>query len=264
MTDAVDEQVTAVVGCLLALPDDTVAGAYLYGSAVDGGLRPDSDLDFFVVSERPIQREERAGLVGRLSPISDHRTRPPTWRPVELTVVVRSDVCPWRYPPRMDFQYGEWLRSDLEAGNLDPQSELNPDLAVLITMVLLRGRVLAGPPAAQLLDPAPRGDLVRAMVSGVDGLLADLETDTRNVLLTLARIWSTVVEGGIRSKDAAAGWALRRLPEEHRSVLARARTAYLEGGEEAWGDVMAAAREHAAFVVGEIQRVERQNVISLG
>ena len=260
MTDAVDEQVTAVVGCLLALPDDTVAGAYLYGSAVEGGLRPDSDLDFFVVSERPIQPDERVGIVGRLSPISDRRTRPPTWRPVELTVVVRSDVRPWRYPPRMEFQYGEWLRSDLEVGNLDPQPQFNPDLAVLITMVLHSGRVLAGSPAAQLLDPVPRGDLVRAMLSGVDGLLADLETDTRNVLLTLARIWSTVVEGGIRSKDAAAGWALRRLPEEHRSVLAHARTGYLEGGDEAWGDAMASAREHAGFMVAEIQRVAQRYV----
>ena len=41
----------------------------------------------------------------------------------QVTVVVRSEVRPWRYPPRMDFQYGEWLRSDLEIGNLDPQRD---------------------------------------------------------------------------------------------------------------------------------------------
>ena len=35
-------------------------------------------------------------------------------------------------------------------------------------------------------------------------LLADLANDTRNVLLTLARIRTTVASGEIRSKDDAA------------------------------------------------------------
>ena len=70
-----------------------------------------------------------------------------------------------------------------------------------------------------------------------DALLADLGGDTRNVILTLARIWSTVARGDIRSKDAAADWALDRLPGEHRPVLARARAIYLGHEEERWDDL---------------------------
>ena len=34
------------------LADAQIVGLYLYGSAVAGGLRPDSDLDLFVVTDR--------------------------------------------------------------------------------------------------------------------------------------------------------------------------------------------------------------------
>jgi hypothetical protein len=76
------------------------------------------------------------------------------------------------------------------------------------------------------------------MASAVDGILLDLENDTRNYLLTLARIWSTLVTGEIRSKDLAADWALERLPDEQRLVLERARAIYLGADEERWDDVV--------------------------
>jgi streptomycin 3"-adenylyltransferase len=79
----------------------------------------------------------------------------------------------------------------------------------------------------------------------------------RNVVLTLARIWSTVATGEIRSKDAAAEWALPRLPEEHRAVLSRARTIYLGGQEEQWHDLAGRVRAHADHVAPEISRLCR-------
>ncbi len=47
------------------------------------------------------------------------------------------------------------------------------------------------------------------------------------MVLALARIWFSAVTGGIASKEVAAAWALERLPEGHRPVLAKARSAYL-------------------------------------
>ena len=165
-------------------------------------------------------------MVDGLFSLSGRSSLGPT-RPVELTIVVASEIRPWRYPPRMDFQYGEWLRYDFERGDLAPGPETNPDLAPLVAMVLLGDTALVGPPPAEAFDPVPRRDYVAAMVGGIDGLLADLDGDTRNVVLTLARIWSTLATDEIRHKDAAADWALTRLPAEHRAVLARARAVYL-------------------------------------
>lgn len=160
-------------------------GAYLHGSAVLGGLRPSSDVDVFVVMRRRTTAEERRALVDGLLEISGARARRGPARSVELTIVVQSDVRPWRYPPRSGFQYGEWLRDEFERGDT-PSPTLSPDLAPLITMVLLGNTPLFGPPPGEVLDPVPHEDLIRAIVAGVPDLLADLKSDTRNAVLTLA------------------------------------------------------------------------------
>ncbi|ONK09780.1 aminoglycoside adenylyltransferase family protein [Streptomyces sp. MP131-18] len=231
-----------------------VVGAYLHGSAVLGGLRPHSDVDVFVVLRRRTTAEERRVLVGELLGISGEKARPVPARPVELTLVVQDDVRPWRYPPRCEFQYGEWLRDAYERGEV-PSPEPSPDLAPLITMVLLGNAVLFGPPPGEVFAPVPHEDVERAIVAGVPELLADLEHDTRNVVLTFARIWTTLATGVIRSKDEAAAWALGELPAEHRPVLARARAVYLGEEKERWDDLLPRLRPHAAYVTGVIERL---------
>ncbi len=245
-------QLDQVVGLVRSVLGDDAVGAWLYGSSTLGGLKPSSDLDVLVVSRRATTAADRRALIDRLLAISGRRATAGPARSIELTIVVQSDVRPWRYPPPLDFQYGDWLRDEFTRGDLVPWSTPNPDLAVLLATVLLGAEPLFGPPAAEVLDPVPRMDLVRAMLDGVPELLAELESDTRNVILTLARIWTTVATGEIRSKDAAADWALRRLPEAHRPVLARARDMYLGTEEERWDELLPSIRPHADYVVHEI------------
>ncbi len=153
-----------------------------------------------------------------------------------MTIVVQSDITPWRYPPILDFQYGDWLRTEFEKGNFEPSpTPLRPDLALLIRMVVAANMTLIGPPPASVFDAVPQEDVLRAMVSDIDRLRGDIDSDTRNVILTLARMWSTFATGAIRSKDAAANWALERLPVAHHPVLVRARDAYLGSDGRAMG-----------------------------
>ena len=223
---------------------DNLIAAYLHGSAVLGGLRPRSDLDVLCVVSEPTHQHERAVLVRRIMAISGSRAALGPARPVELTVVVGRDVRPWRYPPSCDFRYGEWLRDEYEQGKV-PAPFLNPDLAPLLAMTLLNNRPLVGPPPAALLDPVPRQDLDRALVSAVPGLLSAMATDTTNVLLTLARIWRTLATGDLTSKDLAAAWALEHLPPERRAALARARAVYLGQEQDRWDDLQPEVTELA-------------------
>ncbi|MET7690886.1 aminoglycoside adenylyltransferase family protein [Streptomyces sp. NPDC005483] len=229
---------------------DNILGVCLHGSAVLAGLRPHSDIDVLVVVRRSLTEDERRVLVRELMQVSGA----PGVRPVELIVVVQDEVRPWRYPPVCDFLYGEWLREEYERGVL-PEPGSTPDLAPLLTMTLAGDTALYGPSPAQLLDPVPLVDLRRAIVAGVPQLMADLDHDTRNVLLTFARIWTTLATDTIRSKDAAADWAVERLPSGHRAVLAHARAVYLGDVEERWDDgLRSGVRPCADFLVQVIGR----------
>jgi streptomycin 3"-adenylyltransferase len=249
---AVQPQLDAVLAAADAALGATIVASYLCGSAVEGGLQRRSDLDVLVVTTRPTSRDERGRLVEGLLAVSDQDDLRGFERPVELTIVALSDIRPWRYPPRMDFQYGEWLREKLERGDVEPEKPINPDLAILLTSARATGRALAGPPAADLIEPIPPADLRRALTDELPSLLLELETDTRNIVLTLARIWVTVATGDIRPKDAAADWALARLPVEHRPVLARARAIYLDETTEGWHDLRDRLHPFADAIVREI------------
>jgi hypothetical protein len=129
------------------------------------------------------------------------------------------------------------------------------DLGPEISIALAGNWARHGPPPSALLDPVPPEEIRRAIVAGIPFLLEDLETDTRNVLLTFARIWATVATDVISAKDEAAAWAILQLPEEHRGVLIRAREMYLDGwDEDDGGDRKSDVRAHAAYVVAEIER----------
>ena len=231
-----------------------VVGAWLAGSAVAGGLRESSDLDVFVVSRRPTTEPERRRLVDGLLALSGSRAAAGPSRSIELTIAVSSDVRPWHYPPPMDLQYGDWWRAALESGGGWPWPSPNPDLAVLITSVLAASLPLIGPPAHEVLDPVPPADLARAMRDGVPGLLDDLESDTRNVLLTLARIWFTLETGAIAPKDEAATWAIARLAEPQRRVLERARAIYLGQAPETFAGLEADIGPCAEAIAAAVAR----------
>jgi len=213
-----------------------------------GGLKPRSDLDVMVVSRRRTTMDERRDLIRQLLDVSG---KP---RHIEVTIVVDGEIRPWRYPPRMDLQYGDWWRDEFENGDLEPWEEVNPDLATLIKMVLIADTSLQGPPPSDIFDAVPRQDLVAATVDGIDALLQDIHWDTRNVVLTLTRMWSSIVTEQIHSKDAAADWALARLPKKHQGVLAEARAIYVGDEQQESEDFVPRARQYAEHVVAEINK----------
>jgi predicted nucleotidyltransferase len=256
LAEADRKQIAEILAALRDLLGHELVGAYLHGSAVLGGLRPLSDIDVLAVSARQTTRHEKERMVAHLLSVSGTYLSAVPPRPVELTIVVWSEIRPWRYPPRMDFQFGEWWRDMFQRGEVEPwPSSTNPDLSVLVTMALHGGVTLAGPPPSEVFDPVPPADFIDALVAGMGAVVQDIDWDTRNVVLTLARIWGGVVTGAVQSKDKAAEWALPRLASEHRAVLARARGIYLGTEEEHWEDIEVSIRAFADAVIAEIEAV---------
>jgi predicted nucleotidyltransferase len=256
-------QLDRVVALVRDVLGKNAIGAYFFGSAVVGGLRPRSDLDVLVVSRRRLESAEKRELVDRIVPISWKETAHGMQRGIELTVAVQTDVKPWRYPANRDFQYGDWLRLALERGETEAlAAKSDPDLASLITQVLAADVTLLGPPPADVFDPVPFSDVLEGIVADVDKWAGNINDDTRNGILALARIWSALSTHDLDSKDAAAAWALERLPAEHKPVLARARAIYLTGSEDRWDDIREDVRVYADYVVNEIRRISPRREVA--
>ena len=197
---------------------------------------------------------QRKRLVDRLLGVSAGDPAAAPLRPVELTVVVATEIRSWIYQPTLDFQYGEWLRERFERGDAAARhSRADPDVTLLVTMTLLADVTLAGPPAADVFDPVPREDFRKALVAEVEGLVRNVDPDTRNVVLTLARVWRSMDSATVHTKDAAAEWALQRLPLQHQAVLARARDIYVGAEEERWDDLRDRIRPSVEALVAEIE-----------
>ena len=249
----VEDQIEQCVQSLDALLGNELLGVYLYGSAMVGGLQRYSDIDVFAVSGRRLTLDEKAILEGRLLGISG-LYRSTERRPIELTIVVKSAVNPWRYPPSFDFQYGEWLRKEFETGNVEPwPTRVKPDLALVITQILLASRTLHGAQLDQLLPSVPYKDFMIAIAEELDGLRTELSLDTRNVLLTLARVWRTVETDSIGSKQRAAEWAIQRLPKNYKPIVRRAAKIASGELEELWGDMSDIIAASADFMVDRIR-----------
>ena len=236
-----------------ALGSDLVA-VYLYGSAVDGGLRPDSDIDLLVVTRMPLTGGARRALVERLLPLSAYPARAGGLRPLEVTLVLLDEIRPWRYPPRSELVFGEWLRPALEAGDIAPPA-FDPDLTLLLASARQSSHALVGPPVRQLLDAIPTADLCRAVVDSLPPLLTDIRGDERNVLLTLARMWFTLATQRIASKDQAARWVVERLPAALRAVLDLARQGYLGERHDDWSLHSEAVQAFVAHARDVIERL---------
>ena len=156
----------------------------------------------------------------------------------------------------MEFQYGDWWRTEFEAGDVEPWTSPNPDLAVLLTAARADAVALFGPRSIELVDAVPRGDLERALIDVIPDLMADLEDDVRNVLLTLARVWFTLETGAIASKDVAADWAIERLTRRGEASPPPRQGRLLGETEDTWDEeAMAAARADATAILDAISRL---------
>ena len=212
---------------------ESIVGIYLFGSAVVGGLKRDSDVDILVAVSNPPTFLQRKTLVIQLMGVSGTIGNSQATRPLELTVVTVSDVIPWQFPPRAEFVYGEWLRAHFEAGSI-PEPVRDPDLAIVLKKVIDNSLPLYGSNAAAIFEPVPITDIRRAIRDSLPSLLAETAGDERNVVLTLSRMWLTAATGNVAPKDAAAEWAEKKAPSNHAMLLKYARNGYLGMIEDRW------------------------------
>lgn len=206
----------------------TLLAIHLFGSAVDGGLKPNSDIDLLVTVTDKIDMQTRKALLSDLLKVSASINDTTGRRPLEITVILYDEVIPWCHPAKRELQFGEWLRSDILAGIVEP-AMLDHDLAILLTKVRQYSIPILGATADSLLQAIPSKDFLQALADTVKQwhTKVDWQGDERNIVLALARVWYSVETGEVAPKDTAATWLLQRLPTIYQPILYEAKQAYL-------------------------------------
>lgn len=240
-----DEQIRSTLALLQRILGDGLLGAYLHGSAVRGGLRPQSDIDLLAVVDAALTASRRKALLMDLLRLSGrHPAAAGAPRCLEVMVFCRAELARGAYPARVEFVYGEWLRGAFEAGE-QPIPERDPEYSLILAQARQEAIPLLGPPVEELLADVPAEHVRQAMRDVLPALLDGLRGDERNVLLTLARMWHTASTGKFVTKDAAASWAIPRIPDPDAMMLDHARRGYLGEVADDWTDQGNVARQLA-------------------
>lgn len=227
---------------------DSLLAVYLYGSAVSGGLRPQSDIDLLAVVEEGLTEGQRDDLLTALLRLSGrHPAAPEGPRSLEVMVFRQPDLTAAACPARAEFVYGEWLRDAFEAGD-KPMPAHHPEHTLILAQARREAMSLIGPSVDNLLPEVPLNYVRQAICDALPALMVGLRGDERNVLLTLARMWRTVRTGDFVAKDAAAVWAIPQVHARDASTLDYARRAYLGEIADDWSDRNDAAERLAGHL----------------
>ena len=251
--DAIRRQVNAASALIRQLFEENLVAIHLYGSAVDSGLKPLSDIDLLVTIREPMDARLRETVMRELLTISAPPGASERYRALEVTVVVYSLIVPWQFPPVREMQFGEWLREEIGAGVFEP-ALADADLAILLTQARRASVPLFGEPADIFFNAIPTNDVLKTFRHTLEQWQepADLEGDERNIILALARIWYSVVTGDIVAKDEAASWLMPKLPVEHADTLQAACAEYLGVAKTNWAESMPSVQRFVWYAKKQI------------
>ena len=251
------EQVREATNVLRSVLGTALLALYLHGSAVSGGLRPQSDIDLLAVIDRPMTDSQRRDLVSALLRTSGrHPNLPGGPRCLEVMVFLLSEIAAADFPVQAEFIYGEWLRNRYEAGEM-PMPARDPDTTLVLAQARHEALPLIGQSAGALLPRVCPKQLHQAMRDLLPALREGVRGDERNVLLTLARMWRTARTGDFVAKDVAAAWAIPQLCDRDATSLSYARRGYLGEISDDWESRREAAQQAAKHMSERVTELLR-------
>jgi predicted nucleotidyltransferase len=203
---------------------DNLTGIYLRGSLALGDFDPEtSDIDFLVVTHRPISEQE----FDELSSLHRRIARLPNRYSGDLEGAYIDRAALRR------FRAGE-RHPTLERGQVLRWMEHRANWVMERWIVREHGVTVIGPDAKTLIDPVSAEELQAAVRNRLrdweDWACKPDDPDWRlplshkaYVIETMCRALYTLTSGALCSKPLAVEWAVKTLPEPWRSLVERSR-----------------------------------------
>jgi predicted nucleotidyltransferase len=217
LNDVLDRLVAGVRGAL----SDNLVGVYLQGSFALGDFDEHSDVDFIVVTERPLSDREEAALQAMHGALYD--AAPPWSHHLEGSYVCRADWRRHTAPAKPLFYLDNGARSLIHDDHCNTR--------VVRWVMREHGIALAGPPPDILIDPILPNDLRTEMHETMEkwhdhfaGHPARIDSVwlQSHIVTYYCRMLRTLATGTIGSKKSAVRWALATLALQWHDLVARA------------------------------------------
>jgi streptomycin 3"-adenylyltransferase len=205
VTPAVEAYLAELVRVLSGRLDTGLVGVYLHGSAALGGWHPDrSDVDVLAVCAAPLAPDELHELAAAVSV----RSLPcPVDAGLEFGLVTAESAIAPCAEPRFELD----LTTSAAAGDtptLGHDRAGHADYLMHFAVCRAHGRVLAGPPPADVFGEAPAALLDAAFADELRWGAEHASPAYR--VLNACRAWRFASERELVSKVAGGEWALGR------------------------------------------------------
>ena len=211
--------------------DDSYIGFYLHGSLAMGGFNPkSSDLDVLVITNKSLGMEEKRNLAQLLL----HYSNSPY--PIEISFLNTEQLGNGQHPCPYDFHYSEFWRERFEKELLNGTDQYlngdihtDADLAAHVTITYHRGICVEGKAIKEVFPLIPRPDYVSSILDDYQTCLKNIEKDPIYCSLNLMRVFWYLKDGVISSKQEAANWGLKTLPQELSNTIRKVVDSYANG-----------------------------------
>jgi hypothetical protein len=249
----VNEILDALVSGVQDTPGLCVVGMYLYGSLSSGDFDPrSSDIDFMVVTDGDVPRDQIAALEAM-----HHRL----WASgMKWAAKLEGTYIPRQTLRRYDPDGGPY--PTVNEGRFYVAGH-GSDWIIQRHIVREHGVVLVGPPPHTLIDPVSPDDLRHAAASTLSEWWIPVMQENPGWLkprlyqaftvLTMCRVWYTLLHGAVASKPAAAQWALDTLDARWHGLIARALVWADEPHDDSPPDELAATLDFIRFTAAHTQ-----------
>jgi hypothetical protein len=197
-------------------------GMYVGGSLALGAFDRASDVDVTIATTGDVSHR-----IAALDVVHRKLAREPVWFATELECIYMSSVGLRRF----DRAHAGHLKLDRGPGEALKIDTMDESWTVYLHVLRTNGITWDGPNPAALIDEVSREDLKAAMRAVLAGWATELLRHPDGLrapgyqsytVLSLCRILTTLEEGTVVSKAAAATWARANLPAAWHGLIARA------------------------------------------
>lgn len=231
MADQAWELLKEIARACRALLGEALTGIYAHGSLAFGCFRRAvSDIDFLIVTERPVTPDEQIRIIDLMlekTPLAPEKG-------FEMSVVLRKHLNPFVYPTPFEVHFSnaylEECRKDVRAYCMRPHGG-DPDLAAHCMVTGKVGRRVDGQAIAEVFGEVPWAAYMDSILKDVKSAAEEITENAIYMTLNLCRVLAAVREEKVLSKADGGRWGLKYLDARWKGLIGDALRAYEAGGQ---------------------------------